>query len=617
MCGIVGFAGREPIGNAHLETMCDTLAHRGPDDTGLWYSEDGTVGLAHRRLSIIDLSPGGHQPMADRSGRVHLAFNGEIYNFIELREELRDRGHVFRTTSDTEVVLAAYRQWGEDFLSRTMGMFAMALLDDERRVLYLIRDRGGEKPLFWWSTPGRIAFASELKALFAFPEFPRRLDRDALEHYLAYGYVPGELCLIEGVRKLAPATFLRLSLDDGEITLHRYWDIPAPSEGPVDEEALDRELETLLQESVRRQMIADVPVGILLSGGLDSSLITAMAARVSSRPVKTFTISFPGHGAFDEAPHARVVAQHFGTEHTELAAEPASLELLPLLARQYDEPIADSSMVPTYVVSRLIRQHATVALGGDGGDELFGGYPHYLWVRRLEAVRSVLPSPLRRAMGAAATHLPRGMRGRNHLISIGANGDGSLASINLYFDSEWRARLLRRRSSRPSGPEDLRISLARGGRSVLQSAQRMDFRSYMADDILVKVDRASMLASLETRAPFLDPPLIEFAFGRVPDHLKVTLRERKVLLRRLARRLLPPGLDLQRKQGFSIPLRDWLAGAGGTFMREVLAEVDSVLFDRAEVEALLIAHARHGGNAQRIFALMMFEMWRREYRVTS
>ncbi|MDP9192144.1 MAG: asparagine synthase (glutamine-hydrolyzing) [Acidobacteriota bacterium] len=617
MCGIVGSAGGSPIERVQLEVMCNALAHRGPDDTGMWYSPDGTVGIAHRRLAIVDLSPGGHQPMADASGRVHVAFNGEIYNFLELREELRSHGHAFHTSSDTEVMLAAYRQWGEGFLSRLIGMFAMVLYDDARRMLYLVRDRAGEKPLFWWRNAGRIVFASELKALFGFPGFPRRIDREALEHYLAYGYVPGELCMIDGVRKLAPGSFLRLNLDNGELTFRRYWDLPEPPEtAEVDAASLERELESLLLESVRRQMIADVPVGILLSGGVDSSLITAMAARVSSRPVKTFTISFPGHGKYDEAPYARAVARHFGTEHLELPAQPATVGLLPLLARQYDEPIADSSMVPTYMVARLIREHATVALGGDGGDELFGGYPHYVWAQRLDLFRALVPGPLRRAMSAGATHLPRGIRGRNHLMSAGANGDDGLTFMNLYFDREWRRRLLRFDANGAVTPEEFRVSLARGARSALQSAQRIDFRSYMVDDILVKVDRASMLTSLETRAPFLDAPIIEFVFGKVPDHLKVTLRERKVLLRRLAHRLLPGGLDLRRKQGFSIPLRAWLAGEWGTFTREVLTEADPALFDRAEIAALLAADARHLNNANRIFALTIFELWRREYNIT-
>ena len=375
MCGIVGFAGREAIDQEQLRTMCATLSHRGPDSSGEWYAADGTVGLAHQRLAIIDLSPGGHQPMASGDRTVHIAFNGEIYNYLELKQELVSAGHSFRSASDTEVILEAYKRWGEGFVEHLGGQFALALYDEEKRVLFLTRDRAGEKPLFIWNTPRRIVWASELKAILAFPDAPRRIDHDALQYYLALGYVPGDMCIFQGMRKVAPGTILRVDVQTGEIRSRRYWDLPEYAEGSParSAEELEAELGDLLLESVRRQMIADVPVGVLLSGGVDSSLITAMAARISSKPVKTFTVTFPGHGTFNEAPFAATVARHFGTDHTELAAPAVQSDILPMLMRQYDEPIADSSIVPTYLVSRLIRQHATVALGGDGGDELFGG----------------------------------------------------------------------------------------------------------------------------------------------------------------------------------------------------------------------------------------------------
>jgi asparagine synthase (glutamine-hydrolysing) len=615
MCGIVGFAGLR-IEPETFEAMNATMAHRGPDDRGLWFSPGNDVGLAQTRLAVIDLSPGGHQPMHDATGTIHITFNGEIYNYRELRRELLDLGHAFHTASDTEVILEAYREWGADFVKRIVGMFALALYDQPRRRVYLARDRAGEKPLFFWHTSAGLAFASELKALFRYDAFPRRLNAGALEHYLAFGYVPQELCLVAGTRKLAPGHLLSYDLDSGAVGVRRYWDLPEfdtatrPSAGELVEE-LDR----LLLESVRRQMIADVPIGVLLSGGVDSSVVTAMAARISSRPVKTFTISFPGHQAHDEAPYARMVAEHFGTDHTEMPAEAASVSLLPQLARQYDEPIGDSSMVPTYIVARLIRRHATVALGGDGGDELFGGYPQYLWMSRMAVVERLVPHPLRRVVSRAASGLPPGVRGRNYLIAVGKNGFDSLTRVSLYFDSEWRDRILAARGNGEPTPDEMRLRLAAGAHSALQAMQRIDFRSYMVDDILVKVDRASMLASLETRAPFLDPSVIEFAFGKVPDRLKVTMNERKVLLRRLAERLLPPQLDLRRKQGFSIPLDTWFQGEWGAFMREVLSQADPAIFDRAGIADLLQRQERFRNQTHRIFALTMFELWRREYRV--
>ncbi|HXH37742.1 MAG TPA: asparagine synthase (glutamine-hydrolyzing) [Thermoanaerobaculia bacterium] len=619
MCGILGYAGTPAIAPEMLVSMRDTMSHRGPDDCGLWVAGDGSAGFGHRRLSIIDLTPGGHQPMADSSGRVHITYNGEIYNFLELRHVLEALGHAFRSASDTEVILAAYRQWGEGFVERLIGMFALALYDEEVRVLFLARDRAGEKPLFVWRDGRRIVFASELKAMFALPEFPRRLDHNALEHYLAFSYVPRDLCLVAGVEKLLPGHMLRFEAGNGNVTARRYWDLPRfdGSAKKADPEELADELDILLAGAVKKQMIADVPVGILLSGGLDSSLVTAMAARVSSRPVKTFTISFPGHKGQDEAPFARLVAQHFGTEHTEMPADAASVSLLPKLAWQYDEPIGDSSMVPTYIVSRLIRQHATVALGGDGGDELFGGYHLYTWSARLGLVQRLLPRLVRGIVGRAAHRLPSATRGRNYLIGAAARGFEPLNHLGLYFDAGRRRELLAHVNGTHPTPDELRKSIAVGAFTMLQAAERIDFRSYMVDDILVKVDRASMLASLETRVPFLDPAVVEFAFGKVPDNLKVTLTGRKILLRRLAARLLPAQLDLKRKQGFSVPIAAWFAnGEWGTFIRDVLASAPPDLFRPEAIASLIELEGRQGQQMSRLFALTMFELWRREHRIS-
>jgi asparagine synthase (glutamine-hydrolysing) len=619
MCGIVGFAGRDRIEPDTVVAMRDTMTHRGPDDLGLWTSSDGGVSLAQRRLAIIDLSEGGHQPMADAVGDLHVTFNGEIYNFQDVRQELEGRGHSFRSASDTEVILEAYREWGEAFVERLHGMFAMALYDAGKRSLYLARDRAGEKPLFLWQTPERLVFASELKALFACPGFPRRLNLAALEHYLAFGYVPRDLCIIDGVRKLLPGTALRYDVDSGRTQAWSYWELPEQDRdaGGASAEDLADELHELLRAAVKRQLIADVPVGILLSGGIDSSLVTAMAADVSSQPVKTFTIAFPGHAAEDESPYARIVARHFGTEHTELPAEEASLGLLPQLVRQYDEPIADSSAIPTYIVSRLIRQHATVALGGDGGDELFGGYPLYVWVSRIARAQSFLPAPLRALLGRTARALPTGTRGRNYAVALGSSGFETLGRTSLFFDQEWRRQLLVGGDGARPTPEELRVALAGGARSLLQGMQRIDFRSYMVDDILVKVDRASMLASLETRAPFLDPAVIEFAFRKVPDRLKagIGVNDRKILPRLLAARLLPSELDLRRKQGFGIPLNAWFAGEWGPMIHEVLANADPSIFRQDAIADLFAKQARSGNQLPRLYALTVFELWRREYQI--
>ena len=405
MCGIVGIASRARVERRELlAVMRDTMAHRGPDDAGEWWSADGRVGLGHRRLAVIDVSAAGHQPMADVDGRASITFNGEIYNYRELRRALVASGACFRSASDTEVILHAYLRWGDECLSRLRGMFAFALWDAARRRLLLARDRCGEKPLFYRiDDRGTLEFASELKALMANPGMPRVLDRDALEHYLAYAFVPGSQCMLRGVRKLAPAHALTWSLETGAVSCRRYWEpvvASPPPTRPVDQ--LAGELERLLSDAVCSQLVADVPVGVLLSGGLDSSLITAVAAARSSRTLRTFTVVFRGHGRFDESCHAKLVASHFGTEHHELEAAEISPDLLPRLARQFDEPMGDSSMLPTYLLATLVRRRATVALGGDGGDELFGGYRYYSWIPRVERLRALAPAPLRRACDLAA-----------------------------------------------------------------------------------------------------------------------------------------------------------------------------------------------------------------------
>ena len=620
MCGIVGIASRRAVSHRNwLVAGRDAMTHRGPDDAGEWWSEDGRVGLAHRRLSIIDLSTAGHQPMSDASGALSLVFNGEIYNFTELREELRAKGAVFRSHSDTEVILAAYREWGVDCLSRFNGMFAFALYDARKQSVFLARDRVGEKPLFYHQTEDTLRFASELKAMLADATLPRRIDPDALDCYLAMGYVPGERCILQGFYKLSPAHALQFNLQSGQTKVWRYWQLPelnsAVAQEQVDEAALLDELENLLEDAVRRQMVADVPVGVLLSGGVDSSLVTAMAVRASSR-VRTFTIRFSGHGKLDETEHARLIARHFATEHVELEAQPTAADLLPHLASQFDEPMVDSSMIPTFLVSQMVRQHCTVALGGDGGDELFGGYDHYSRLLWMQNRLAPIPRPLRRAVSfAAELLLPVGLKGRNWLQGLGVDLRNGLPLIASCFDATTRRRLMARCADWPAVAESVVAGRMPLSPDLLQRATRMDFRNYLAEDILVKVDRASMLNSLEVRAPLLDYRLIEFAFGKVPSRLKATPKDKKILLKRLAVRVLPPKFDRQRKQGFSIPLAEWLkGGAFRKLFHEVLLDSQSI-FDQRTVRGLLHGQDRGRSNGERLFSLVLFELWRREYAI--
>jgi len=627
MCGIVGKASGAAITDLHLlEVQRDSLHHRGPDDCGLWSTADRCVALGHRRLAIIDLSPGGHQPMADPRGELCIVFNGEIYNFRELRTELEGQGHVFRSRSDTEVILAAYREWDLDCVQHLNGMFAFALYDTRCRRLFLARDRAGEKPLFYRLSNGALSFASELKALMADPTLMRRIDPESLDCYLSFGYIPGDRCILSGVNKLPAGHMLTFEPDRGRCQIRRYWRLPAPpgsgsgNAAPKPSELVE-ELESLLEDAVRRQLIADVPVGILLSGGVDSSLTTAMAVRAAAQ-VKTFTIRFPGSARLDETEHARLIACHFGTSHTELVAEPSTVVLMPLLARQFDEPVVDSSMIPTFLVSRLVRQGCTVALGGDGGDELFGGYRHYSRWLRLQQQAGWLPVAWRGALAQLAGGLlPVGTRGRTRLQELGTDFRAGLPLSATGFDRKMRQRLLPRElwpeHAGSVRAETVQRSRIPGGVNLLDRATRMDFQNYLVEDILVKVDRASMLNSLEVRAPWLDYRIIEFAFARVPPHLKASGTSRKILPKQLCRKLLPSGFDIHRKQGFNLPLASWLrSGDWGDYFRQVLLDARDTWFDRGCLAGLLDAQQKGRSNSERLFALVLFELWRREYRVS-
>jgi asparagine synthase (glutamine-hydrolysing) len=620
MCAISGIASIIPIINkSWLVLGRDSMQIRGPDDAGEWWSANQQVGLAHRRLSILDLSSAGHQPMKNGSGTLNIVFNGEIYNHKKLRSELVGKGFTFKSNSDTEVLMSAYQCWGRDCVKHLNGMFAFAIYDEPKQILFMARDRAGEKPFFYSLNEKEIRFASELKGILSDDALPRKINREALDCYLGLGFVPGNRCILEGFNKLPPAHAMEFSTRSGEFKIWRYWDLPNSNfaSNPVfDEDALLEELEYLLSDSVRMQMVADVPVGVLLSGGVDSSLITAFAAR-SSNQVKTFTVGFPGHGVLDETLHARLIANYFGTDHTELEAKPVTADLLPILAYQFDEPIVDSSMIPTYLVTKLVREQCTVALGGDGGDELFGGYGHYNRLLKMERSVGEMPLPIRKLVAKLAGYaLPVGFKGRNWLQGLGADLKNGVPLIASYFDLVTRDQLLSYAVENHERAEKvLKISISKNS-NLLERATRMDFQNYLAEDILVKVDRASMLNSLEIRAPFLDYRLINFAFEKVPPALKANTSDKKILLKRLTTKLLPPDFDRQRKQGFSIPLAAWLKkGPFRNLFHETLLHSDCI-FNRKAVKNLLINQDRGYANSERLFALVMFELWRKAYNVS-
>ncbi len=604
MCGIAGVLRNPERSDSNpLPLSCD-LSHRGPDDSGVWEHDSGIVAFAHWRLSILDLSKAGHQPMRAECGNA-ITYNGEIYNFREIRDDLQKLGHCFQSNCDTEVLLAAYEEWGEECLTRLRGMFVFAIWDESLQQLFLARDRAGQKPLFYTRHNGAFFFASEIKALLETAPIPRRLNPDALHEYFTFGYVGGQNCLLEGIWKLPPAHAMTVQAGH-EPRIWRYWSLPNASQSSDSAEELVERLEQKLSDSVRYRLIADVPVGLMLSGGVDSSLLAVMAARHSSA-VKSYCIGFPDDAKLDESRYARSIAEHVGLEHLELAAKDLTFEMLHDLAYYVDEPIADPSLLPTLMVSRLIRQHAKVALGGDGGDELFGGYLHYPWLIRAAQLRNVTPEFMRKAAARLATGLPVGFKGRTHILGLSGSDDNSIAHTNMYFDDATRTRLLK-------VPGRFELEPVSQG-STLQQATRMDFGRYLPHDILVKLDRASMATSLEVRAPWLDHHLIEFAFRDVPDHLKTTEKERKILPKMLAERILPDDFDLNRKQGFTPPIGEWLMKNWRKELNEIIDGASSAIFARSALDKLLVQQRKGRNNGHRIFAIVMFELWRKRYGV--
>lgn len=618
MCAIIGVASTKNVSFAKdwLKTGRDTMIHRGPDDYGEWWSKDELVGLGHRRLSIIDITSGGHQPMLDTSENLSIVFNGEIYNYIELKELLVKKGYEFRSSSDTEVLLNAYLEWGINFLQHLNGMFSFCIYDIRKKRIFIARDRSGEKPLFYYLKNGILKFSSELKAILKDENLEKKLDLDSFDCFLSMGFVPGMRSIIESVNKLPPAHYLEFNLENGNIEITKYWNLPEFINCDIDEQDLLKELDFLLEDSVNKQMVADVQVGVLLSGGVDSSIITAMAARSSSK-IKTFTISFPGYSQYDETKHARLIANYFDTEHIELIASEATVDLLPLLAKQFDEPIIDSSMVPTYLVSKLIKNHCTVALGGDGGDELFGGYGHHSRLLNLQEKIAYVPKVIRSNVAKIAENiLPVGFKGRNWLQGLDVDLQNSLPLIASYFDRSIRNKIILNRHL-PLSAESIRQCRIPITKDILQRATRMDFENYLPEDILVKVDRASMINSLEVRAPFLDYRLIEFAYSKVPSRLKATKLDKKILLKNLAKQILPKEFDYSRKQGFSIPLSSWLNGGPWLkYFEEILLSSNDSLFDKKEVLKLINGQKAGRSNSERLFALVLFELWRKEYKIS-
>lgn len=641
MCGLVGFRSLVPLGAGDetiAQSMADRIRHRGPDDAGLWFDAEAGFALAHRRLSILDLSPAGHQPMLSANGRWVLAYNGEVYNHLSLRQLLAGEGAApaWRGHSDTETLLACFETWGvERTLKASVGMFALALWDRDERKLVLARDRIGEKPLYYGWQGDTFLFGSELKALRAHHRFNASIDRGALALLLRHNYIPAPYSIYQGIHKLPPGTWLQLSAGQQDVTPVPYWSLAEVAERGMaipfqgsDSDAL-HSLEHLLARAIRGQMLADVPLGSLLSGGIDSTAITSLMQAHSERPVRTFTIGFEEKD-HDEAAHARAVAAHLGTEHTEMRLSPYdALTIVPHVPAMYDEPFADSSQLPTHLVMKLARQHVTVALSGDAGDELFGGYNRYfLGPRTWQRIRW-MPPVVRRVMGSGLTAIPANTLNRllgplSGMSGVALPGDkahklgsrlcqvGSVDDLYVSLVSEWPD---------PAGmvvdavlPPNVIDERGHWPRLADPVARMMalDSLTYLPDDILVKVDRAAMAVSLETRAPFLDRDVIEFAWS-LPMHMKLRGGQGKWLLRQLVYRHVPAALMNRPKMGFGIPLDQWLRGPLREWAETLLAEdrlIQEGFFDPKPIRTTWLRHLRgEGSYGYRLWSVLMFQAW--------
>jgi len=619
VCGIAGKVDRDAgVPTALVERMCALQEHRGPDSRGIFSGEG--VGLGIQRLRVIDLET-GDQPVYNEDRSVVVVLNGEIYNYRELREELARRGHTFSTHGDTEVIAHLYEEHGANLVEHLDGMFAFALWDARRRRLLIARDRVGKKPLFYAARGGSLSFASELTALMADEEIPREIDPAALDCYLAYGYIQAPRSIWRAVRKLPPAH--RLLWEGGEARVERYWrlDYSRKAEAPLPE--LEEELRDRVSAAVRRRMIADVPLGALLSGGVDSSIVVSEMAEAASGPVKTFSIGF-AQEEYDELPLARLTAERYGTEHEELTVEPDAIAIAPKLVRHYGEPYADSSAIPSFYLAQMTREHVTVALNGDGGDESFAGYLRHV-ANSLSAGLDRVPRPLRRGVASAAERLSfgeaRGMRSylRRFLTSVGEDGPGRYAAQISIFDANARGELY----GEPV-PDAIRAQTdatisgpwrAASGRSRLDVLLETDVQTYLPGDLLTKMDIASMAYSLEARSPLLDPELMQFA-ASLPVKYKARLTEKKWILRRAYRGRVPDEVLDGKKRGFGVPLGAWLRAELRDFSREVLLDPSTLelgLFREAPVRALLDLHqSGEGDRSAQIWALLMLALWRRE-----
>jgi asparagine synthase (glutamine-hydrolysing) len=611
MCGIAGIYAikGQPVGFEEVQTMCDVIVHRGPDDEG--YFIDGNIGMGMRRLSVIDLQT-GQKPLSNEDGSVHVVMNGEIYNYKELRQDLISRGHTFTTTGDTEVIVHLYEEHGTECVQLLRGMFAFSLWDSKRQKLMLVRDRLGKKPLYYGEFQGRLIYASEIKAILQLPYVDRQLNWASVGHLFSFLTTSSTESIIEGIKKLEPGHMLTIEAGQAPV-LKCYWDIRFDPDYSRNEQDTVAQLRYILQESVRIRMRTDVPIGAFLSGGLDSSAVVAMMTRESSASVKTFSIGFT-ENEFNEAPYARQVAQALGTDHHELILKPDVLDILDDLIWYLDEPFGDSSAIPAYMVSKMAAEHVTVALSGDGGDEIFAGYDKYLNEQQ-ERKRDRIPYPIRKILGVIGGSMKVGMKGRNFLKHIALQGEERYLDSCTFFNKEEQIGLFQGEAAERILATDLlahkRDCLSKENGHWLSAAQYADIKSYLPLDIMTKVDRMSMAHSLEARSPLLDHKLVEFA-ATIPPEMKLHNGCTKHIFKQSMRGILPDSIIDRRKQGFAVPLGSWFRGEMNAFVRDLLFSKTSRsrnIFNASYIERLLTLQQRGRVVDLQLWTLISFELW--------
>ena len=626
MCGITGklyFDPTHPVGEALISRMNAVLRHRGPDDEGVW--TDGAIGLGHRRLAIIDLSPTGHQPMCNKDSTIWITYNGEIYNHQELRADLERRGHCYRSTSDTETILHLYEEHGRDCIKYLRGMFAFALWDARQRCLLLARDRFGQKPLLYAETADGLIFASEIKAILQDPAVSHDVDEAALHHYLTYGYVPAPWTAFRQIRKLSPAS--TLLWQDGRISVERYWRLRYLPKLKMDEGEAAEQILNLLREATCMRLMSEVPLGAFLSGGIDSSAVVALMAEVMSEPVKTFSIGFDDQ-SFNELHYARQVAERYATDHHEFTVTPDALAVLPELVWAYGEPYADSSALPTYYVARETRRYVTVALNGDGGDEAFAGYERYL-ANKLAVRYEHLPAWLRERIIAPLAHRFPEATGRkailrrfkHFVLAMDATPERRYAHWITLIDNKTKNGLYTSDfCARMENVDSLTLleqaCATADSSDFLDRTLSADVSTYLPDDLMVKVDIATMVHSLEGRSPFLDHNLAEFA-ARLPSNYKLRGRTGKYILKQALRDHLPKSILHRDKQGFALPIGRWFRRELRPVAYNVLLDPHTLargMFDGGAVRTMLDEHVSGRLNHRyRIWELLMLELWFRTY----